>query len=63
MAVCFLPVGAALLGHLQWVIQVVAAMARPVPKRAYETQPQLFGAAPNQYRFGSAVGISTCPPC
>ena len=42
---------------------VVATMARPVPNRSYERQPPHFGAAPNQYRYGTAVGSGKCPPC
>ena len=37
-------------------------MARHVPNAAYERRPDLFGAAPNQYRFGSAVGNTKNPP-
>lgn len=37
-------------------------MARPTPNRAYERQPQHFGAAPYAYRYGSAAGSAKNPP-
>ena len=37
-------------------------MARHVPNAAYERRPDLFGAQPNQYRFGSGAGKSENPP-
>lgn len=37
-------------------------MVRPVPNRAYERQPRHFGAAPYQYRYGTAVGSAKVPP-
>lgn len=36
-------------------------MTRPVPNRAYERQPRHFGAAPHQYRYGTAVGLGKSP--
>ena len=37
-------------------------MARHVPNASYERRPDLFGAQPNQYRFGSSIGNSKNPP-
>ena len=37
-------------------------MARHVPNAAYERRFDLFGAAPNQYRFGPSVGNTKNPP-
>ena len=37
-------------------------MARRQPNHRYETQPQHFGAAPYQYRYGTATGSLKNPP-
>ena len=34
-----------------------------MPNAAYERRPDLFGAAPNQYGFGSSAGSTKNPPC